>query len=639
MQVRDRGWLALAMLGAAGGALCAASAAKAQQTLPGIVVEGEAGTSAGAGAGQSAARQENRGESAAGPDSTIVAERSAVGSKTDTPVIDIPAAVSVVTEVEMEKRAVQDIEQAVSYTSSVLAGEWGSDDRYDFFRIRGFDETATGLYRDGLPLRVAGWTASRLEPYGLQRLEVLKGSTSTLFGLNAPGGIINAITKRPQDVEQGEVYTTLGEDHLEVGTDFGGRINDDWSYRITMKRQEASDHGDFSSDDRLYIAPALTWRPTDATTLTILADYNKRDGTPGLDFPFVDGSVIDIDRDTFLGEPDFNKFNTVEKNIGYLFEHKFAGGLTVRQNARYSDLTLDYEQVYGASVEPDVDRSVFALDGDTQRFAIDTQLQYDASWNGVKSRTLIGVDYVHDKVHEDALAGTAPGIDVFNPLYCGRSCITLEPYQNWKPDQEAVGTYLQEELTLADRWILTLGGRHDQVDTTVDYPDLGTRDELSEDAFTKRLGLTYKPRDNVSVYANYSESFQPLLEPGFKPQEGAQYEIGVKYRPEGLNALFTLAFFDLTQTNIPESISVVERRQVGEVNVRGVELEGKVAMWDHWNLTLAYSYWGAEIVEDNEVLADGTSSATRATGHRRCPSISPRSGRTTPFPAMPAWAS
>jgi iron complex outermembrane receptor protein len=575
------------------------SGALAQTALPPIVVEGENGNVTGGG-GESAGRSE--GEGAAGPDKTIVAASTAIGTKTDTALIDIPAGVSVVTELEMETRGVQDLQQAIAYTSSVAVDQYGSDDRYDYYYIRGFYQTSTGTYRDGLTQRIGGWTASRMEPYGLQRLEILKGSTSSLFGLNAPGGIVNGITKRPQDAPQsGEVYTRLGEDHFEFGTDFGGRINDDWSYRITMKRQEAADRGDFSSDDRIYIAPALTWRPTDATTLTILADYNKRDGNLQYGFPLdKSGRVVDIDRDTFLGEPAFNAFDTVEKNIGYLFEHKFANGLTVRQNARYTDLTLDYRQVYGAQPDPSIDRSAFLLDGELQRFAIDTQLQYDAKWDGVESKTLVGVDYTHDKLHENGFFGTADGIDIYNPVYCGLSCIgSFVNFTNSKKDQQAAGYYVQEEITFDKRWIVTLGGRYDDVDTTTEVLlNNGTTQVTTDEAFTKRVGLTYKLRENVSLYANYSESFQPVLQPNFAPQEGTQYEVGAKYRPEGMNALFTLALFDLTQTNVPTPLSPITQRQIGEVNVRGIELEGKAVIYDNLNLTLAYSYWDAEIVED-----------------------------------------
>jgi iron complex outermembrane receptor protein len=569
----------------AGGLAAPPSFALAQTTLPTIVIDGESAGGTG-------------GEGAAGPDKTIVAERTTVGSKTDTPVLDLPAAVSIITEVEMEKRGVADIQQALGYTSSVAVDAYGSDDRYDYFRIRGFDQTigGFGLYRDGLSLRFPGWTGTRMEPYGLQRLEVLKGSTSTLFGLNGPGGLINGVTKRPQDAEHGEVYTTIGEDHIEGGTDFGGRINDDWSYRITAKTQDGTHGRDFSDNDRTYLAPALTWRPTDATTLTILTDYQKRESNSTYGVPY----GVAVDPNTFLGEPDFNKFDVEEKNIGYLFEHRFGNGLTVRQNARYTDLTLDYEQVYIISNGATDPRTAFAVDGESERFAIDTQLQYDVRWDGVSSKTLFGVDYLHYNMREYVPIGFAPPVlDFNNPVYSGRDGVTLTGvYLNWKPQQDALGTYLQEEVTFDDRWILTLGGRYDHVDSATEDLQTGTVDEATDKAFTKRAGLTYKATGNLSLYANYSESFQPVTG-GYEPQEGTQYEVGAKYKPSGLNALFTVALFDLTQTNVPVPVIVGEpQQQVGEVNVRGIEVEGKMALFDRLNLTLAYSYWDAEIVEN-----------------------------------------
>lgn len=226
-----------------------------------------------------------KGDRVIGPDKTIVAADSATATKTDTPIVETPAAVSVVTQKEMEDRGVKDLQEAISYTSGVLVDEFGSDNRYDYFRIRGFDETALGSYRDGLPARIPAWfTASRIEPYGMQRIEVLKGSNSTLFGLNAPGGIINAITKRPQDTKHGEVYTSLGDGHTEVGTDFGGPLDPDgvFSYRMTGYWQDADFGSDYSKDDHFYIAPALTISPDAGTSLTILADYGtqKREAVP-----------------------------------------------------------------------------------------------------------------------------------------------------------------------------------------------------------------------------------------------------------------------------------------------------------------------------------------------------------------------
>ncbi|WP_188825004.1 TonB-dependent siderophore receptor [Brucella endophytica] len=549
---------------------------------------------------------DGKSDRAGGPDRTIVARNTATGTKTDTPVIDVPASVSVVTQKELETRHVENLQQAVAYTSSVLTDEFGNDDRYDYIRIRGFDQTSLGTYRDGLAARIPAWfTASRLEPYGLQRVEVLKGSTSTLFGLNGPGGLVNGITKRPMDEKHGEVYTSLGDGTREAGLDFGGPVDPDgvWSYRLTGLVKDGDLGRDYSRDDRIYIAPALTIKPEEGTSLTILADYYKRDGTGARGFPV--GSGLDIN--TFLGEPDFNRFNTEQVDIGYQFEHAINDKLTFRSNARYTHLNLDYAEVYGASFDPTADRTAYSVDGMSNRYAFDNQLQYDTGWERIESKTLVGVDYTNDNTHENILLGTAGPIDLYNPVYCGLSCINLGPYVNWRVRQQAVGIYAQEQLTFDDRWIVTLGGRWDHVRTKADYPDSGTQDDDTASDFTSRVGLTYKFTPDLAVYANYSESFQPLVAQtanGYtmtgelKPQEGRQYEVGVKYKPEGFDGLFTVALFDLTQTNVPTYVTPLVQEQIGKVGVRGIELEGKAAIADNLNLTLAYSYWDAEIRED-----------------------------------------
>src|SRR5262249_47381851 len=150
-------------------------------------------------------------------------------------------------------------------------------------------------------------------------------------GLNGPGGLINAITKRPLDEKHGEVYTSLGDGTKEVGTDFGGPIDPDgvWTYRFTALAKDGDLGWDYSNDDRLYIAPALTIKPDEGTSLTLLADYYRRNGTGARGFPV----GADLDINTFLGEPDFNRFNTRQSDIGYQFEHEITDGLTFRSNA------------------------------------------------------------------------------------------------------------------------------------------------------------------------------------------------------------------------------------------------------------------------------------------------------------------
>lgn len=539
---------------------------------------------------------------------SFVASRSRTASKTDTPILDDSSAVSVVTQEELETRNVQDLQQAVSYTAGVQAAEYGADYRYDYVRLRGFSQTNLGTYRDGLSSRVYNFITSRPETYGLQQVDVLKGSTSSLFGMNGPGGLINMTTKRPQDEASGEVLTTFGENHLRGAGDVTGPVgeNSNWSYRLTALWQDAERGQDYSQDDRIYVAPAFSYAPNADTKLTILTSYSDRESGLGYGFP----AGIETSRDAFFGEPDFNNFDTEETNIGYELSHQINDKLEFRQNARYTHVDLTYETVYLNDTTPLGNRYAYAVYGELDRFGVDSQMQYDTAINDhFDSKTLVGIDYSRDQNQERSRTGSASAIDPYNPSYCGLSCITFDPSRatNTEITQAAYGIYAQEQLTIADDWIATVGGRFDYVQSDTDTISSGTTAERDDHKFTSRFGLTYKATNEVSVYGNYSESFQPVYSSlasrpdGVRPQEGTQYELGVKYQPEAIDALFTAAVFDLTQENVSQSELVGGAyiyRQVGEINSRGLELEGKMSLDKQTNMTLAYTYLDAEIKDD-----------------------------------------
>ena len=552
-------------------------------------------------------RVEATGVELSGPNDAIthsfVANRSRTASKTDTPVLDDSAAVSVVTQKELETRNVQDVQQAVAYTAGVQAGEYGSDVRYDYVRLRGF-YSSLSTYRDGLSSRTYNFTTARQEPYGLQQVDILKGSTSSLFGMNGPGGLVNLVTKRPEDEASGEVFTTFGENHLRGGGDVTGPVAEDsnWTYRLTGLWQDAERAQDYSQDDRIYIAPAFTYAPKAGTELTLLTSYSNRESNLGYGFP----TGIETSRDAFFGEPDFNNFDTEETNLGYALSHQITDKLEFRQNARYTHVDLDYETVYLNDTTPLGNRSAFAIYGELDRFAVDNQMEYDTAVNdNLDSKTLVGIDFNRDQNREKRFDGTASPIDPYNPVYCGTSCINFTSSSDTEITQSSYGLYVQEQLTIADDWIATVGGRFDYVQSDVDTISSGTVEERDDHKFTSRLGLTYKATDEVSIYGNYSESFQPVysstssLPGGAKPQEGTQYEVGLKYQPAGMDAMFTAALFDLTQENVSQwNADYSAHRQVGEINSRGVELEGKMSLDDRTNMTLAYTYLDAEIKED-----------------------------------------
>lgn len=531
------------------------------------------------------------------------------GSKMETDALDSSASVSVVTAEEIRQRDASTVEQALAYTPGVFPDQTGgSDDRYEYVRIRGFDEQALGSYRDGLPVRGYNFTFSKRQIYGLERLEVLKGSNSSLFGLNSPGGLVNGVTKTPKPFRFGEVYTTLGDDHAEIGTDFGDVLdpNGVWSYRIVAKAQDSKLAYDRSNDDAKYLAGSLSWRPSDATELTFMLDYNEQNTVPtAAALPL----GVDIDPDIFLGEPDFNQFDQMERNYGYQFRHDFGNGLTFRQTARYTNFDIDYQHVYpnytnfDPSVDTVTDRTSFFIKGHNKQFDIDSQLQYDAIFGDVQSQTLAGYEFGRVHQSEDGGFGAAAPIDISDPSYCGAGpeCLSFTfPF----PSEHRFYSrafYLQQELTFNDRLILTVGGRSDNLSLET------ATSRAEETAFTKRIGLTYKINPTMSVYANYAESFNLASTITDDPTEGTQYEVGFKYRPVD-SFLFTATAFDLTQTNIATT-RVVDGGPIslntGEINVRGLEFEGRGELTDRFAMTAGWTFWDAEITDDGDTGREG----------------------------------
>lgn len=536
--------------------------------------------------------------------SIVATETTGVG-KMPTDILVAPASVSVITSKEIEERGANSIEQVVQYTAGVITDYYGSDDRYDYFKIRGF---APFTYRDGLAMG-RSWGGILEEPYAFERIEVLKGANSTGFGVSDPGGAVNYVTKLPKKERFGEVYGTGGSfAHKEAGFDFGDNITEDdtLSYRLTGKFQRSDAEYDYSQDDENFVMGGLTWRPTDATSLSFVFDHLDRDGTPsGGGHP----RFTDFDRDKFFGEPGYNYDKTNRNTYSVLFDHDFGDGLTFNSSARYSKSSNRFGYAYiwdelGASdlADTTVDRIFFGGDGKDEQFVIDAHLLYEANFDQVETRTLFGVDYKTIKsdgntyvLYPPIWGGTAPGIDWQNPVYSGLPG-PIPLAESKTNDQKTKAIYLQEDLVFFDKLTASIGLRNDWLDldetSTVTGPKAGDYSEL-----TKRFGLSYKITDELAVYTSYAESVAPPST-GVEPTTGKQYEVGGKYRPDAFPALFTASIYDLTMENITtREAPAYLASTVDKVRHRGIDLEAKMEVTNNINLIAAYAYIDSKIVE------------------------------------------
>jgi len=559
--------------------------------------------------------------SAIGPGDGYIARDTTTGSKTDTPLVEIPQSVSVVTQKELEDRRPAQLEDAIAYTAGVVPSPWGLDDRFDECLIRGFDLCTSVLFRDGLNQRAVGFSGFKIEPYGMQRIEVLKGPASVLYGENDVGGIINAITKRPPGEPMYEGYVSYGSfETFEAGIDVGGPIDEEgvWSYRLTGLYRDGSTQTDYTQNDRTYIAPALTWEPDAQTSLTILANYQWDKLAPiySVPVPGMTGYTgPEVSRSFFTGQPGFDQFDADHGSIGYQFSHEFDEHWTVRQNLRYAQQDTDYRQLYygnadgGPAVLPDgytIARTAFTVDETASIFNVDNQAEYDASFGAVENKLLVGLDYNRWSVDGQSGYGAGPDLDILNPNYS--LSIGAPPiYDDSDQTVGQIGIYAQNQARIAERVVLSFGGRQSWVDNRFDDRLGDTTTVQKDQAFTSEVGVAYLFDNGVTPYASYAESFtvnvgQTQDGESFVPSEGTQYEMGVKYEPTFFPGYVTAAFFDLRKSNVltTDPIDPNFSVQTGEVRNRGFELEAKANLDSGLSFTASYTYIDSEITSSND---------------------------------------
>lgn len=534
---------------------------------------------------------------------SIVAQEMSVGGKVATSILDTPASVSVITQKEIALRDAGTTEEVLQYSSGIVTDYYGSDDRNDYFLLRGFQAST---YRDGLTLGTM--RGVREEPYAFERLEVLKGANSTLFGAADPGGSVNFVTKTPKFARFGEVYGQVGSfDQKEIGFDFGDTLNAEQTvaYRLTGKVRDSDLEYDYSRDDETFLMGGLSWRPTEDTTLSLVFDHLKRDGTPNSG-----GYPLDreYDRREFYGEPDYNDHDVERSTLSLLAQHDFGGGLTLRGNLRYSDLTDDFGYVYitdnAARVGDVVERDYFGTDSTAEELIGNAILQYDASFGTIDSSTLFGLEFRNAKTSDVSVYGDAAPIDLSDPQYSGAPA-SLNVYSERDSDYETRSVFLQQNLSFSDRIITTFGLRHDWLDLASEGQSFGTAFDDSDDfsETSARGALTYKVTDQLSTYVSYVESVAPP-DIGVEPERGAQYELGVKYQPAGTSALISASVYDLTQDNVTVAVVLpdgsIDRQVVGESRSRGFEIEAKAEIAQNWDVLAAYSYTDTKVVRGPE---------------------------------------
>ena len=525
-----------------------------------------------------------------------VAKQDRLGTKIDTPIAQIPQAISVVTQDQIEDQKPRTLNEALSYTASANPNSFGFDSRYDAFYLRGFPAYHNGIFRDGLRQYNGPSAWFKTEPYGIEGITILKGPASSLYGVSGPGGIVNLVTKRPKEEQFREVEMLFGGyDRYQAAFDFSGPVNEEGTilYRMTGLGRLADTDLPGYADDKAYFAPAFTFKPDEDTKLTILGEYSQSvTGSTAFFYNPSYGTVSDL----YEGDPDWNDFTNKQGRIGYEFEHRFNDVVTVRQNLRFSgvDADLKYSGFYPAPP----DRSWGHYKEDVRNFVVDNMAQFEFDTGPVEHTAVAGFDYAWSNYDTEA-ASSLVSIDDLKgqPFYFSGS-----------QEMNQYGLYLHDQMEWND-WTLFLSGRHDWVDSqSVDY--LMNETDQKDSAFSGRVALSYRTEWGIIPYANYSTSFAPNL--GFvydgvtderrvaRPTKAEQIEVGVKYEIPDTNAIVSAAYFDIDQRDgvildgTFDDAGNQRQRQL-DLTSRGFELEGSASFDNGWSFIGSYTYMEMEI--------------------------------------------
>ena len=567
-------------------------------------------------------------ESVTAPTKGIVAKESASGTKTATPLRKTPQTISVVTREQMNDQQPASVADALGYSSGVVTNYRGNSNRNDEVISRGFRYAPKLL--DGLHywLSSENGGAGQLDPWLLERVEMVHGPAGVLYGQVSPGGLLMMTSKRPTAESIHEVKLSTGNRHYgEAAFDFGGKLNDDNTlfYRLNGIANTKSEFVKNSKQQRMAIAPAITWLPNEDTSFTLLTSYQNDPKAGSRNFLPRSGTLyatpegFTVPYDLNVSDSDFAKSKREQTSIGYSLDHSFNEAVSFTQNLRYSHRNEDYKYlVYGYDYSDHVmTRMPQHEETQTNEFNVDNQLKGLFETGDVSHTVLGGLDYrySHIDLKLSRAYGTQYNLDWTNPGRIDIDENDLALATSTLKTLNQYGVYLQDQMAW-NNWNLVLSGREDWSQVRTQDRLANTDVTYNDSAFTGRAGLLYAFDNGVSPYISYSTSFEPVLAqpaPGsdpLKPTTGAQTEVGVKFQPVGSNTMMTVSWFDINQKNVLSSIDGTRYyNQIGKVNSQGIETEIHAQPTPEIKLIAAYTYTDATTKESDTAAEVGHSPA------------------------------
>ncbi|MGN6149494.1 MAG: TonB-dependent siderophore receptor [Rhizomicrobium sp.] len=538
-------------------------------------------------------------------------------NKDATPLVETPQNIQVISSALLSDQHDIKLDDALRNVAGVMPGGYYSN--YDYFRLRGFDDSGY-IYLDGL-LFDSG-VQLNAELYGLEQIEIMKGPSSALYGQGPLGGLVNLVSKRPQDVNALTLEASYGSYGSYEG-DFDGNavLSDSVNGRlVAMFRHSGEFTQHVGGNDRTYIAPSVTWDIDANTQLTVLGSYQHDDGDSSFPLTYIGGVVpgptskrYPLDR--YTGEPGRSNVTVSNRDaIGYEFSHRLSDVFTIKQNFRYVWNDTDWDHImYSAYLDTD-DRTLYrypySAQGAWGNWGVDTRIEAVFNTGEIAHTLIAGVDYYNylykwnsQEIDYSDPAAYMP-LDLYNPVY-GAPFPVYSSFNHVRQIVRDTGYYIQDHAKWGD-FTLTLSGRYDTARTGDGWSGVFT--SHSDDKFVPRVGLTYALAPQTALYASYSESFLPIAGSTFaggslKPETGQQYEAGVKANLWDGRVDVTASVYQLTRQNVStdDLAHVGYSVQTGEQQSKGFELDAHAQLADGWDAILTYAYVNARVTRDNAV--------------------------------------
>ncbi|WP_083671968.1 TonB-dependent siderophore receptor [Sphingomonas montana] len=570
------------------------------------------------------------------------------GTKTDTPLIETPQAITVIDNAELVRRNALSINQALTYVAGVAPNQRGGvATRYDQLFVRGF---SPGVYLDGMRLLGGIYATPQVDFHLIDRVDVIKGPASVLYGNSTPGGLVNLTSKLPYAGRGGQVELAGGNYDLARGSiDINQPLDasDRWLFRVIGGGERSDGFIARTTNERYYIRPMLTFAPDADTSLSLILNYQRDPQAASYSGVSVYGSALAnplgrFPTDLNVSEPDYEAFDRRQTSVSTLFRHDFSPAFSFTSNMRWLRTKLHYRQVYlsdfavtgtGANANTDfgtIVRGGGGSDEDFRTLTLDNRVTGTFDTGPLRHTVLAGLDYQNNRgsnaqQFNTGVAQGIPNLNLFAPVY--GLPVRDFPLTQTRGDRRVnqTGVYLQDQVAIGGLQLIA-SGRYDWYDqTSVNRVTNGVT-RLDQTAFTMRLGALYEFGFGAAPFFSYSESFEPqtgTLFDGtpFDPVTGRQYEGGIKYQVPGTNALFTLSAFDLRRRRVPVAdpaagtgnIPANSNIQIGEVAIRGIELEGRGEILPGVDVVVAGTYTDPKVTKGNDPAKVGLVSGATGT--------------------------